>query len=126
MMRGRGRRIGRDEERPRRRGAADLSPSAPSFEASLVGRDSQWRTLMGVWDAVTRDAGRVVVIEGEAGGGEARLAGDFSRWGRPPGAPGPRGGGRDAPTRTPGGPLLGGPRGGRAAPRLAGAARRRA
>src|SRR2546422_8770868 len=90
------RRIEREAERPRRRGAADLSPSAPSFEASLVGRDSQWRTLMGVWDAVTRDAGRVVVIEGEAGGGETRPPEDSLRGGRPPGRPGRRGAG-DAP-----------------------------
>src|SRR2546426_4479094 len=75
------RRIERAAQRPRRRGAADLSPSAPAVEASLVGRESQWRTLMGVWDAVTRDAGRVVVIEGEAGVGRRRPGEDCLGWG---------------------------------------------
>src|SRR5207245_352087 len=72
--------IERAAQRPALRAATDFSAAAPSFEASLIGRESQWRTLMEVWDAVTRDAGRVVVIEGEAGVGKTRLAEDFSRW----------------------------------------------
>jgi len=116
------RRIERDAERPRRRGAADLSPSAPSFEASLVGRDSQWRSLMGVWDAVTRDAGRVVVIEGEAGVGKTRLAEDFLRWARTAGATVLRGRGYDAQTGIPYGPFLDALRGVLQTPGLAGTA----
>src|SRR2546425_357486 len=116
------RRIERDAERPRRRGAADLSPSAPCFEASLVGRESQWRTLMGVWDAVTRAAGRVVVIEGEAGVGKTRLAEDFLRWALAAGATVLRGRGYDARTGIPYGPFLEALRGVLQTPGLAGTA----
>src|SRR5207245_1046454 len=100
------RRIERAAQRPRRRAATDFSPAAPSFEASLIGRESQWRTLMEVWDAVTRDAGRVVVIEGEAGVGKTRLAEDFSRWALTVGATVLRGRGYDAQTGLPYGPCL--------------------
>src|SRR3989475_149951 len=116
------RRIERAAQRPRRRAATDFSPAAPSFEASLIGRESQWRTLMEVWDAVTRDAGRVVVIEGEAGVGKTRLAEDFSRWALTAGATVLRGRGYDAQTGIPYGPFLEALRGALPTPGLAGTA----
>src|SRR3989454_5601936 len=118
----RGRRIERAAHRPRGRAATDFSPAAPSFEASLIGRESQWRTLMEVWDAVTRDAGRVVVIEGEAGVGKTRLAEDFSRWALTAGATVLRGRGYDAQTGIPYGPFLEALRGALPTPGLAGTA----
>jgi DNA-binding SARP family transcriptional activator len=69
------------------RAAADSRPitdewyaHAPSFEASLIGRDAQWKTLTTAWKAVRRGQGRIVLIEGESGVGKSRLTGEFLRW----------------------------------------------
>lgn len=64
---------------PRTSGPSGV-PSAPVLEASLIGREPQWRVLQDVWRAVRRGAGRVVLIEGEAGLGKTRLAEEFLRW----------------------------------------------
>lgn len=53
--------------------------NAPTFESSLFGRDAAWAALARAWKAA-RSAGRVVIVEGEAGMGKSRLAGDFLRW----------------------------------------------
>jgi DNA-binding SARP family transcriptional activator len=53
---------------------------APSFESSLIARKDEWATLVKAWKAVARGAGRVVLIQGEAGVGKSRLAEEFLRW----------------------------------------------
>ena len=53
---------------------------APSFEASLIGREEAWARLVQVWKPVTRGAGRTILLEGEPGVGKSRLAEDFLRW----------------------------------------------
>ena len=53
---------------------------APSFEASLVGRDPQWKALTSAWKRVSRAHGRIMLIEGESGVGKSRLADEFLRW----------------------------------------------
>lgn len=53
---------------------------APTFEASLVGREEQSRELRNAWKAVARGASRIVLIEGEPGVGKSRLAEEFLRW----------------------------------------------
>jgi DNA-binding SARP family transcriptional activator len=53
---------------------------APSFEATLIGREKEWDALVGAWKAVARGHGRIVLIEGEAGVGKSRLAQEFVRW----------------------------------------------
>jgi DNA-binding SARP family transcriptional activator len=58
----------------------------PGFDASLVGREAEWRTLMGLWSAVTRGESRVVLIEGDLGVGKTRLAEEVLRWARAGGA----------------------------------------
>lgn len=54
--------------------------SAPSFEASLVERDAQWKSLAGAWKSACRGKERVVLLEGESGVGKSRLADEFLRW----------------------------------------------
>ncbi|HET9040326.1 MAG TPA: AAA family ATPase, partial [Gemmatimonadales bacterium] len=53
---------------------------APSFEASLVGREPQWKALTAAWKRVNRGDGRIVLLEGESGVGKSRLADEFLRW----------------------------------------------
>ncbi|HJR17698.1 MAG TPA: AAA family ATPase [Gemmatimonadales bacterium] len=53
---------------------------APSFEASLIGRQEEWATLIKEWKAVRRGPSRIVLIEGESGTGKSRLAEEFLRW----------------------------------------------
>jgi predicted ATPase len=53
---------------------------APSFKTSLIGRQLEWTSLLKDWKAVRRGAGRIVLIEGEAGVGKSRLAEEFLRW----------------------------------------------
>jgi len=75
-----------------RRVEADVTPTrarpitdewyarAPSFESSLIARKDEWATLVKTWKAVARGAGRIVLIQGEAGVGKSRLAEEFLRW----------------------------------------------
>jgi DNA-binding SARP family transcriptional activator len=53
---------------------------APAFEASLIGRDAQWKLLATAWTGATRGQGRIVLLEGESGVGKTRLADEFLRW----------------------------------------------
>ena len=53
---------------------------APSFKTSLIGRQLEWSSLLKDWKTVRRGAGRIVLIEGEAGVGKSRLAEEFLRW----------------------------------------------
>jgi predicted ATPase len=53
---------------------------APTFQASLIGREKEWASLTGTWKAVRRGESRLVLIEGEAGVGKSRLAEEFLRW----------------------------------------------
>ena len=54
--------------------------NAPTFEASLVGRDAQWKALTAVWKRARRGQGQIVLVEGESGVGKSRLADEFLRW----------------------------------------------
>ncbi|HEY5809951.1 MAG TPA: AAA family ATPase, partial [Povalibacter sp.] len=45
----------------------------------FVGREQELATLVSVWEQVRAGAGRVVLIEGEAGIGKSRLAHEFTR-----------------------------------------------
>ena len=75
-----------------RRVEADVSPinarpisdewyaRAPSFEASLIGREGEWASLLETWKDVKRGQSRIVLLEGEAGVGKSRLAEEFLRW----------------------------------------------
>jgi Predicted ATPase len=53
---------------------------APAFEASLIGRDAQWKLLTAAWSGTTRGQGRIILLEGESGVGKTRLADEFLRW----------------------------------------------
>jgi DNA-binding SARP family transcriptional activator len=53
---------------------------SPSFIGSLIGRKREWDALRRAWDAVSSDASRVALIEGEPGVGKTRLADDFLHW----------------------------------------------
>ena len=53
---------------------------APSFEASLIGREGEWLALTKAWKTALRGKSRIVLIEGEAGVGKSRLAEEFLRW----------------------------------------------
>src|SRR5947208_7207665 len=106
----------------RRTPPAELETPVPSFQASLVGRDGQWRALAATWRAVVGGSGRVTLLEGEAGVGKTRLAEEFLRWVRAEGGTVLRGRGYDAATGIPYGPVVEALRGALAAPGLGGAA----
>lgn len=95
---------GRSAARPRAREASEETP--PAFEASLVGREDEWRQLAAVWRVAAAGAAQVMLIEGEAGVGKTRLAEDFLRWARLDGATVLRGRGYDAQTDIPYGPVV--------------------
>src|SRR5207249_950560 len=78
----------------------------PAFQASLVGREGQWRVLVAGWRAMAAGSGRVTLLEGEAGVGKTRLAEDFLRWVRAEGGTVLRGRGYDAATGIPYGPVV--------------------
>lgn len=104
--------------RPRVRDASN--ETAPVFEASLVGREGEWRQLAAVWRAATAGSVQVMLIEGEAGVGKTRLAEDFLRWVRLEGATVLRGRGYEAQTDIPYAPVVEALRGVLDAPGLAG------
>src|SRR4029434_7065865 len=54
--------------------------AAPSFEGSLIGREREWNELTRAWRKTAEGRSWVAVIEGDAGVGKSRLAGDFLRW----------------------------------------------
>lgn len=53
---------------------------APSFEASLIGREPEWAALAKNWKDIKRGSSRVVLLEGDPGIGKSRLAEEFLRW----------------------------------------------
>ena len=63
-----------------RRAAEPRTEPAPSFIASLLGRQGEWDMMARAWSEVVSDASRVVLIEGEPGVGKSRLTDDFLRW----------------------------------------------
>ena len=92
---------------PRARAASDSwYAHAPSFNARLVGRDADWETLVRTWKAVSHDASRVVLIDGEPGVGKSRLADDFLRWVTSQGGVALRGRGYDARAGAPFGAVI--------------------
>jgi DNA-binding SARP family transcriptional activator len=93
---------------------------APSFEASLIGREDEWNTLVTAWKAAAKGARRIVLIEGEAGIGKSRLVDDFLRTVVAGGATVLRGRGYDATAGMPFAPIVDALRGALEAPGLAG------
>lgn len=105
---------------PTRRATESWYEHAPSFDASLVGRDSEWEVLKRAWESVATDGSRVVLIEGEPGVGKTRLADDFLRWVTSRGGIVLRGRGFDARGGAPFGAIIEALRGTIDAPALAG------
>ena len=95
---------------------------APAFECGLIGRTQELETLQKAWRGVRRGAGRVVLIEGEAGVGKSRLADEFFRWVGAETGTVLRTRGYDARAGVPYGPVVEALRGALEAPGLAGAA----
>jgi hypothetical protein len=65
--------------RPERPITDEWYARAPAFECGLIGRDRELSLLQKAWRATVRGAGRIVLIEGEAGVGKSRLALEFLR-----------------------------------------------
>jgi DNA-binding SARP family transcriptional activator len=95
---------------------------APSFEATLIGREGEWSALVKAWTAVRGGAGKVVLIEGEVGVGKSRLAEEFLRWVVADGGSALRGHGYDVRAGIPYEPVVEVMRGALGAPGLAGTA----
>jgi DNA-binding SARP family transcriptional activator len=60
--------------------AADWDAAPALFEASLIGRESDWERLTAAWSVARRSESRIVLIQGEAGVGKSRLLDEFLRW----------------------------------------------
>ncbi|HEY7636081.1 MAG TPA: AAA family ATPase [Gemmatimonadales bacterium] len=60
--------------------AEEWNGPAPTFEASLIGREQEWASLVRSWNTARQGKGGVVLLEGEAGVGKSRLAEEFLRW----------------------------------------------
>ena len=105
---------------PERRATESWYEHAPSFEASLLGRDREWELLKRAWESVGRDGSHVVLIEGDPGVGKTRLADDFLRWVTSRGGVVVRGRGYDARGGAPFGAVIEALRGTVDAPAMAG------
>lgn len=103
-----------------RRATESWYEHAPSFDASLVGREREWDTLKRAWEGALTGGSRTVLIEGEPGVGKSRLADDFMRWVTSQGGLVLRGRGYDARAGAPFGPMIDALRGTLDAPGLAG------
>jgi hypothetical protein len=79
---------------------------APTFEASLVGREQEWASLLRSWNSVRQGKGGIILLEGEAGVGKSRLAHEFMRWVVADGGTVLRGRGYDARAGIPYGPMV--------------------
>ncbi len=79
---------------------------APTFEASLIGREEEWASLLRSWNSVGQGKGAIVLLEGEAGVGKSRLAEEFMRWVVADGGTVLRGRGYDARAGIPYGPMV--------------------
>jgi DNA-binding SARP family transcriptional activator len=63
--------------------AAPVPPPSPRTSVyPLVGRDTEWHTLLGAWRAAESGRQHLVVIRGEAGIGKTRLAEELADWSR--------------------------------------------
>jgi len=103
-----------------RRATESWYEHAPSFDASLVGREREWDALRRAWEGALTGRSRTVLIEGEPGVGKSRLADDFMRWVTSQGGLVLRGRGYDARAGAPFGPMIEALRGTLDAPGLAG------
>ena len=69
------------EPTPRSMATAPASVHAvPALEGSLRGRAADWERLRAAWSSARAGRAAVALIEGDAGAGKSRLAGDFARW----------------------------------------------
>jgi DNA-binding SARP family transcriptional activator len=93
---------------------------APSFVGTLVGRQREWDELRRAWSAVSNDASRIALIEGDPGVGKTRLADDFLRWVASQGGVVLRGRGYDAHAGAPFGAVIDALRSATDAPGVAG------
>lgn len=64
----------------RRHATEEWYANAPSFDGTLVGRESEWNALTRAWRRASAGRSAVAIIEGDAGVGKSRLADDFLRW----------------------------------------------
>jgi DNA-binding SARP family transcriptional activator len=95
---------------------------APAFESSLIGRETEWRTLVSAWKVVSTGRSRILLIEGESGVGKSRLVDEFLRWAVAEGGTVLRGRSYDRRGGVPYEPVVEALRGALDAPGLAGAA----
>ncbi len=65
--------------------ATNSQPLALNVNYPLVGRSTEWSTLMGAYNALNT-IGRLIILEGEAGIGKTRLAEEFLAYGQAKGA----------------------------------------
>nr|MBA3895518.1 AAA family ATPase [Gemmatimonadales bacterium] len=93
---------------------------AASFEASLIGREEEWNTLVKAWKDAAKGVRRIVLVEGEAGIGKSRLVEEFLRTVVADGVTVLRGRGYDATAAVPFTPIVEALRGAMEAPGLAG------
>ena len=115
-------RIGAESRLSPAKPSAEPSTSrGPAFDSPLVGRETQWSTLLEAWNTVD-GGGRVVLIEGATGLGKTRLAEEFTRWALTQGATVARGRGYDPTAGIPYAPVAEAIRGLLDAPGLGGAA----
>jgi DNA-binding SARP family transcriptional activator len=95
-------------------------PHPPSFDASLIGRASEWNFLVKAWKEVAKGTQRIVLVEGEAGIGKSRLVEEFLRTVVAGGATVLKGRGYEATASMPLAPIAEALRGALDAPGLAG------
>jgi DNA-binding SARP family transcriptional activator len=116
-----GRRIEAEAGQPPSRPVSDeWYARAVSFEASLIGREEEWNTLLREWKEAAKGGRRIVLIEGDAGIGKSRLVEEFLRTVVAGGATVLRGRGYDATAALPFAPIVEALRGALDAPGLAG------
>jgi DNA-binding SARP family transcriptional activator len=116
-----GRRIEAEAVQPPRRPVSDewVARALP-LEASLIGREEEWNTLVKAWKEAAKGGARIVLIEGDAGIGKSRLVEEFLRTVVAGGATVLRGRGYDATAALPFAPIVEALRGALDAPGLAG------
>ncbi|HUF36236.1 MAG TPA: AAA family ATPase [Gemmatimonadales bacterium] len=92
---------------------------APTFEASLIGREEAWTDLTRSWRSAVKGQGRIVLLEGDPGVGKSRVAEEFLRWVVAGGGTALRSRGYEARTGIPYAPMVEALRGAIGAPGLA-------
>jgi DNA-binding SARP family transcriptional activator len=86
--------------------AEEWNGPTPTFEASLIGREKEWASLLRSWNSARQGKGGIVLLEGEAGVGKSRLAEEFLRWVVADGGTVLHGRGYDARAGIPYGPMV--------------------